>query len=277
MALVMAVSFERYGRLHYLDPGERPYATGDWVLVPTEAGPEVARCVWPPTEVADWTAPLARCPGPASADDLQRDAANRRRRAEILEVATTLIARHELAMRVVAVDYVDRSDDFDHQSVIYFEAPRRVDFRALLGDLARTLRSRIDLRQVGARDAAALVGGIGACGLDLCCTTIGLPTDPISLRMAKTQDLPANPLQIAGVCGRLLCCLAYEQPSYVEFLQLAPAVGSHVSTPQGDGVVTGHSVPTDSVLVRTAEGPIRCPRADACPRPAHKVRTPAAG
>lgn len=261
----MAVSFERYGRLHYLDPGGHDIAVGDWVLVPTEAGHEVAQCVWPPTE-ADWAGTLPVCGGPASDSDVKREQANRRRRAEIDQTARRLIELHELPMKVVAVDFLDRSRDFDQLAVIYFEAPHRVDFRALIGDLARALRARVDLRQIGARDAAALIGGVGNCGRDLCCAAMRLPTEPISLRMARAQDLPANPQQIAGACGRLMCCIAYEHPLYVDFLAAAPEVGTKVTTPHGDGVVVGHVVPADAVLVHTGEGVQRCPRAGVCPK-----------
>ena len=113
----------------------------------------------------------------------------------------------------------------------------------MVGELARSLQARIDLRQVGARDAARLVNGLGSCGRELCCATFLTNLEPVSLRMAKAQDLPANPLRISGACGRLMCCLKYEHPLYVEFARNAPAIGSKVTTDEGDGVVVGHSVP----------------------------------
>ena len=135
-------------------------------------------------------------------------------------------------MKVMGVDYLDSGTDFDELIVIYFTAPHRVDFRALVSDLARALQARIDLRQVGSRDGARLVGGLGSCGRDLCCATFLTDFEPVSLRMAKLQDLPANPLRISGACGRLMCCLKYEHPLYVEFAQSAPAIGSQVTTPE---------------------------------------------
>ncbi|GAA3630940.1 PSP1 domain-containing protein [Microlunatus ginsengisoli] len=255
MGRVMAVSFERYGRLYYLDPGEGTYAVGDRVLVPTESGPEVAECVWAPEWVDDAETgfvDLPVCAGKAGDEALARDEENRRRRAEAKLVAKKLIKRHELPMKVVGVDYVDSGEDFDELVVVYFTAPHRVDFRALVGELARTLRARIDLRQVGSRDAARLVGGLGNCGRDLCCATFLNSFEPVSLRMAKVQDLPPNPMKISGACGRLMCCLKYEHPLYVDFARQAPAVGSRVSTDEGDGVVVAHQVPADSVLVRVA-------------------------
>lgn len=263
----MAVSFERYGRLYYLDPGERDYRVGDRVLVPTESGPEVAECIWAPEWVTeDGFTDLPVCVGPAEPEHLDRDADNRRRRAQAKLVAKKLIRAADLPMKVVGVDYVDSGDTFDQLTVIYFTAPHRVDFRALVGDLARALRTRIDLRQVGSRDGARLTGGLGSCGRDLCCATFLKDFEPVSLRMAKAQDLPPNPLKISGACGRLMCCLKYEHPLYVEFAQNAPAVGAAVTTETGDGVVVGHSVPADSVLVRMNDGGAvtSCSRAGVC-------------
>jgi len=251
MTRVMAVSFQRYGRLYYLDPGGGSYRVGDRVLVPTESGPEVAECVWAPEWVDDdGLVDLPVCAGLATDDHLERDAANRRRRAEAKLAAKKLIKKHDLPMKVVGVDFLDAGDGFDHMVVVYFTAPQRVDFRVLVGELARSLRSRIDLRQIGSRDAARLIGGLGNCGRDLCCATFLKDFEPVSLRMAKVQDLPPNPLKISGACGRLMCCLKYEHPLYTEFAATAPAVGSAVTTEQGDGVVVGHSVPADAVLVR---------------------------
>jgi cell fate regulator YaaT (PSP1 superfamily) len=278
MARVMAVSFERYGRLYYLDPGERAYRVGERVLVPTESGPEVAECVWAPEWVDDdGLTDLPVCAGPAGAEHLERDAANRRRRAEAKLVAKRLIKSNELPMKVVAVDYVDAGDDFDELIVIYFTAPQRVDFRALVGELARSLRARIDLRQIGSRDAAGLIGGLGNCGRDLCCATFLANFEPVSLRMAKVQDLPPNPLKISGACGRLMCCLKYEHPLYVEFAREVPAVGQPVTTDEGEGVVVAHQVPSESVLVRMkASGAVsNCSRASVCgSRQAYESKPP---
>ena len=199
MTRVMAVSFQRYGRLYYLDPGGGSYRVGDRVLVPTESGPEVAECVWAPEWVDDdGLVDLPVCAGVATDEHLERDAANRRRRAEAKLAAKKLIKKHDLPMKVVGVDFLDAGDDFDQMVVIYFTAPQRVDFRVLVGELARSLRARIDLRQIGSRDAARLIGGLGNCGRDLCCATFLKDFEPVSLRMAKVQDLPPNPLKISG-------------------------------------------------------------------------------
>ena len=207
MARVMAVSFTTYGRLYYLDPGAVTYAIGDRVLHPTEAGPEVATVVWAPEQVdSEKLTGLPLCPGPAIEADLARDAANRRRVAEIEGVVRGLVERHQLAMKVVGVDLDDRSPEFGTLVAVYYTAPHRVDFRALLSDLARSLRSRIDLRQIGARDAARISGGLGSCGRELCCATFLTDFEPVSVRLARAQDLPANPLQVRAPALRRLRC-----------------------------------------------------------------------
>ena len=256
--MMMAVSFERYGRLYYIDPGEHEPAIGDKVLVPTDSGPEVAQCVWAPQWISEDIGGLPVCAGLASADDLDRDEANRRRRADGRLAAKRLIREHELPMKVIAVDYVDAANVF----TVYFSAPGRVDFRVLVRALAARLHARVELHQIGPRDEARLQGGIGPCGRDLCCATFLKDFEPVSLRMARDQDLPVNPMRIAGACGRLMCCLKFEHPLYQEFRAKAPKLGEQVDTPEGSGTVIGHNVPTDSVVVKlAADG-----RASACSR-----------
>ncbi|MFD8557385.1 PSP1 domain-containing protein [Streptosporangium canum] len=266
--MIMAVSFTRYGRLYYLDPGEHTPKVGDKVLVPTDAGPEVAECVWAPQWTSEEVGGLPLCAGLADEEHLARDEGNKRRRAEARSVSKRLIKRHELPMKVVGVDYLDS----DNVYTVYFSAPHRVDFRALVRDLARNLRARVELRQIGPRDEARLQGGIGPCGRDLCCATFLKDFEPVSVRMAKDQDLPVNPLRIAGACGRLMCCLKYEHPLYVNANNKMPRVGLKVDTPEGPGTVVGRNVPSDSVTVRLDEGGRRCacPSASVCsPRKQH--------
>ena len=231
MGMMMAVSFTRYGRLYYLDPGGHSPKVGDKVLVPTDAGPEVAECVWAPQWVSEDIDGLPVCAGVADEEHLGRDEGNRRRRAEARSVSKRLIKRHELPMKIVGVDYLDA----DNVYTVYFSAPQRVDFRALVRDLARNLRARVELRQIGPRDEARLQGGIGPCGRDLCCATFLKDFEPVSVRMAKDQDLPVNPLRIAGACGRLMCCLKYEHPLYQEFRGEGAACGDRGGHPRGPG------------------------------------------
>ncbi|MGZ4589381.1 MAG: PSP1 domain-containing protein [Actinomycetes bacterium] len=268
MGLVMAVSFTRYGRLYYLDPGGHQPRVGDKVLVPTDSAPEVAECVWAPQWVTEDVGGLPVCAGIADAEHLARDEANRARRTAARSAAKRLIRAQGLPMKVVGVDYLDR----DEQVVIYFSAPHRVDFRQLVRELAAELRARIDLRQLGPRDEARVQGGIGPCGRDLCCATFLKDFEPVSMRMVKDQDLPLNPLKISGACGRLMCCLKYEHPLYQEFKERAPAVGDRVDTDEGAGRVVAHSVPAESVVVRLDDGGRRCScsLASVCaPRQAH--------
>jgi cell fate regulator YaaT (PSP1 superfamily) len=227
MGMMMAVSFERYGRLYYLDPGSLTPRVGDKVLVPTDAGPEVADVIWAPQWVDDDVDGLPLCAGLATDEHLSRDEANRGRRAEARVAARRLAREHSLPMKIIGVDYVDDPNVY----TIYFSAPGRVDFRALVRDLAARLRGRVELRQIGPRDEARLQGGIGPCGRDLCCSTFLKDFEPVSVRMAKDQDLPVNPLRIAGACGRLMCCLKYEHPLYQDFRKDAPSIGSSVETP----------------------------------------------
>ena len=260
--MMMAVSFERSGHLHYLDPGPHRLSVGTKVLVPTDTGPEVAECIWAPQWIDDDIGGLPVCAGLASDADLARDESSRERRAQARVVARRLVREHDLPMKVVAVDYLHSTGDL----TIYFSAPQRVDFRALVRDLSARLRARIELRQVGPRDQARLLGGIGPCGRDLCCSTFLKDFEPVTIRMARDQDLPANPMRIAGACGRLMCCLKYEHPLYTEFRERAPRLGAVVDTPEGAGMVVGYSVPTDQVIVKVAETGSRCacPRASVC-------------
>jgi cell fate regulator YaaT (PSP1 superfamily) len=262
MGMMMAVAFQRNGRLYYLDPGPYTPAVGDRVLVPTDSGPEVAECIWAPQWVSDEIDGLPVCAGLATDEHLTRDEANRARRAEGRVVARRLIREHGLPMKVIATDYVDTGNVL----TVYFSAPHRVDFRALVRDLAARLRVRVELRQIGPRDEARLQGGIGPCGRDTCCSTFLKDFEPVSVRMAKDQQLPVNPLRIAGACGRLMCCLKYEHPLYQDFRENAPKIGASVDTPDGPGQVVGHSVPADSVVVRLSADGRRtaCSRASVC-------------
>ncbi|HZN76409.1 MAG TPA: regulatory iron-sulfur-containing complex subunit RicT [Micromonosporaceae bacterium] len=271
MGMLCAVSFNRYGRLYYFDPGDLRLSVGDRVLVAaeiegaTESAPVVAECIWAPMWVDEDTSGFPRLVGLAGDDDLQRDELIRKRKAEAKVAAKRLIRAHDLPMKVVAVDHLPAVDT-GGRTTIYFTAPHRVDFRSLVRDLGATLHCRVELRQLSARDSARVQGGIGSCGRDLCCATFLTDFEPVTIRMAKDQDLPLNPLRISGACGRLMCCLKYEHPLYQQFQATAPAIGARVSTPDGDGRVVGHSVPRDAVVVRLdADGSrCSCSRASVC-------------
>src|SRR5579875_1393416 len=248
MGMVCAVVFQRQGRLYYADPGELSLSVGDHVLYPTTEGAEVAEVMWPPQWVSEDIGGLPVLVGRASEADLENAELSRKRRAAARVAARKLLCEHGLPMKVSGVDY----DTAGRRTTIYFTAPHRVDFRALVRDLAATLNGKVELRQLSARDEARLTGGIGSCGRELCCSTFLVDFEPVSVRMAKDQDLPLNPLRISGACGRLMCCLKYEHPMYQDFADQAPEVGSQVDTEDGPGTVVGHNVPGEKVVVRMA-------------------------
>ncbi len=273
MPMMCAVSFERYGRLYYFDAGELSPRVGDKVLVPTDEGPEVAECVWAPEWVGE-PVTLSALVGFATEVDVARDERHRALRAEARKVVKRLVREHSLPMKLVGIDYLpsapaspkNPADRGGPRYTVYFGAPERVDFRALVRDLARALSARVELRQVGARDEARVQGGIGPCGRDLCCATFLKDFEPVSIRMAKDQDLPLNPLKISGACGRLMCCLKYEHPLYQEFKADLPAIGASVETDEGEGRLVGYNVPAGNVVVRlSASGERRsCSKASVC-------------
>src|SRR3984957_13194525 len=262
MGMMMAVSFERYGRLYYLDPGGHQPKIGDKVLVTTDGGPEVAECVWAPQWMSEDVDGLPVCAGLAAAEDLDRNEEGRRRGAGGRVAARRLIREHDLPMKVIAVDYVADANVF----TLYFSAPHRVDFRGLVRDLAARMRARVELQRIGPPAEARLQGGTGPGGRDLGCATFLKDFEPVSVRMAKDQDLPVNPLRIAGACGRLMCCLKYEHPLYQDFHDKAPKVGERVESPEGPGTVIGHNVPSDTVVMKLAADGSRkvCSRASVC-------------
>jgi cell fate regulator YaaT (PSP1 superfamily) len=246
VGLICAVVFQRQGRLYYADPGSLTPRVGEHVLYPTDEGPEVAEVMWAPQWVGDDIGGLPVLVGMAGESDLETAQVSRRKRAAARVAAKRLIREHGLPMKLSGIDYVVATN----HTTVYFTAPHRVDFRALVRDLAATMNGKVDLRQLSARDEARLTGGIGSCGRELCCSTFLVDFEPVSIRMAKDQDLPLNPLRISGACGRLMCCLKYEHPLYQDFAEEAPAIGSSVETPDGDGTVVGHDVPGQKVVVR---------------------------
>ncbi|OHV32986.1 MULTISPECIES: PSP1 domain-containing protein [Pseudofrankia] len=274
MSMMCAVAFSPRGKLYYADPGQLTPRVGDRVLVPTDDGPEVATCMWAPQWVTEDIGHLPVLVGFADDDDVERDQASRRRRAQARVAAKRLVREHGLPMKIVGVDHVGAADTF----TIYFTADGRVDFRSLVRELNRTLDTRVLLRQLSARDSAKLQGGIGSCGRELCCSTFLTDFEPVSIRMAKDQNLALNPLKISGACGRLMCCLRYEHPLYEEFAAAVPAVGARARTPDGPGRVISHDVPRQQVVVALDAGGRRaCDRADVCAsRKAHESVYPAA-
>ncbi len=273
MGMLCAVTLVDRGQLHYAAPGALTLAVGDKVLLPTDHGPVVGTVVWAAEYVSEDTDGFPTVLGMADDDDIARQEELRKAKAHAVIATRKLAREHRLPMKVLAADPQQDTG----RTVIYYSSPDTVDFRSLLRDLSATLDTRVELRQLGARDAVRAVGAIGSCGRETCCSTFLKDYEPITLSMAKDQDLPVNPLRISGVCGRLMCCLKYEHPLYQQFKKEAPAIGEQVDSPSGRGRVVSHSVPTDSVVIRlNGDGSHQvCPRASVCSaRKAYDSRHP---
>ncbi len=262
MGMLCAVTFSANGQLHYANPGELRPEVGDMVLLPTDHGPVAARVVWAAEYSPEETDAFPVLLGMAGDSDLAATEALRKTKARTTIASRKLIREHQLPMKVLAVDPQPDAG----KTVIFYSSPETVDFRSLLRDLSATLGTRIELRQLAARDAVRVTGAIGSCGRDTCCSTFLKDYEPITLAMARDQELPANPMRISGACGRLMCCLKYEHPLYQDFKATTPAIGEEVDSPAGPGRVVAHSVPGESVVIKLAADGSRqvCPKASVC-------------
>ena len=259
---VVGVRFRRAGKIYYFDPGEAQPKPGDTVIVETVRGVEAADVVVgsrlvPETSISQPLRPVLRR---ASAQDLEHLEENREKEKEALRTCGAKVAEHKLEMRLVGADYT-----FDRGKLIfYFTSEGRVDFRQLVRDLSATFRTRIELRQIGVRDQAKMLGGLGSCGRQLCCCTFLAEFQPVSIKMAKKQDLSLNPAKISGLCGRLMCCLRYESEQYAEAKAALAAAesqsGEGPSVPVESGAPAPKPVPTgdpgvgESVSLSEADG-----------------------
>lgn len=251
---IVGIRFRPAGRIYYFDPQGQAFSTGQYVIVETVRGIEAGRVVIAPKKMLqrDLSDPLKPVLRLASEDELRMMLSFKNKEKDALAQCEHHVKKHKLPMKLVEAEYT-----FDGSRLtFYFVAEERVDFRALVRDLAATFRTRIELRQIGARDQAKLQGGVGICGKTLCCSSWITDFGVVSIKMAKEQDLPLNPAKISGVCGRLLCCLAYENETYVQAKQTMPPVGSIMDTPSGTGKVVSINVPRSSVEVMLESGAI---------------------
>ena len=235
MIKVVGVRFKKAGKIYYFDPDEIEVQNNDFVIVETARGIEFGHVVVGPKEVteAEIVTPLKKVLRIALDEDFETHRENKKKAKEALEICEKKVVDHNLEMKLVDVEYT-----FDNNKVIfYFTADGRVDFRELVKDLASIFRTRIELRQIGVRDEAKMIGGVGPCGQVTCCTRFLGEFAPVSIKMAKEQSLSLNPTKISGLCGRLMCCLKYEQDTYEELLGKMPNVGDVVATPQGRGII----------------------------------------
>lgn len=246
---VISVKFKESGRSYYFDPGSLTVATGDFVIVETARGVECGEVVRGPHELPNTGFAREIKPVQRLADgmDIRRMRQNRADERKAFGICEQRIAAHKLQMKLIDAEYtLDRS-----KLVFYFTADNRVDFRELVKDLASQFHTRIELRQIGVRDESKMLGGLGVCGQPFCCSRFLKNFQPVSIKMAKEQGLSLNPSKISGSCGRLMCCLAYEQKSYEYLNSITPQVGSIVRTPDGEGTVIEVNVVAGTLKVRS--------------------------
>ena len=248
MTKVIGVRFKANGKSYYFSPGELELQQGDHVIVETARGTGCGEVAKGPHDVPDSSIvkPLKTVTRMADAVDVRRMQQNRADEKRAFSVCEERIAKHKLDMKLVDVEYtLDRN-----KILFYFTADGRIDFRDLVKDLAGVFRTRIELRQIGVRDESKMLGGLGICGQPFCCSRFLRDFQPVSIKMAKEQGLSLNPAKISGSCGRLMCCLAYEQPAYEYLNRITPGVGSIVKTPEGVGAVVETNVISGTLRVR---------------------------
>lgn len=248
MATVIGVRFKKPGKVYYFDPNALSIQVGESVVVETIRGVELGECTMVATEIADdeVVSPLRKVVRVATEDDIRQMEKNKENEQTAYAICLDKIASHKIEMKLVNVEYA-----FDNSKIIfYFTANGRVDFRSLVKDLASVFKTRIELRQIGVRDEAKMLGGLGPCGRSICCGSFLGDFQPVSIKMAKEQNLSLNPTKISGLCGRLMCCLKYEQDHYEETRKMLPRVGKQIMTPDGQGYVVDVNVLRQTAKVR---------------------------
>ncbi|MCL5057851.1 MAG: stage 0 sporulation family protein [Actinobacteria bacterium] len=248
---VVGVRFKKAGKVYYFDPGDMELGVDDDVIVETARGIEYGEVVTGTADVPEEevVAPLKKVLRKATDEDRRQLRENRDKETRAYHIGLEKITTHGLPMKLVGVEQT-----FDGNKIIfYFTAEGRIDFRDLVKDLAAVFRTRIELRQIGVRDEAKMMGGLGCCGRELCCSTWLADFASVSIRMAKDQNLSLNPTKISGICGRLMCCLKYENDTYELAREEFPEVGSRVVTPQGEGKVIGINIFKKTISVELKE------------------------
>jgi len=252
MINVIGVRFKQAGKIYYFSPAEFPIKKGNYVIVETARGVEFGECVIGIKEIKEEeiVSPLKSVIRIADEKDINKHRENKDKEEDALDICLEKIKEHKIDMKLIDVEYT-----FDnHKVIFYFTADGRVDFRELVKDLATIFKTRIELRQIGVRDEAKMIGGLGPCGRSMCCSTFLGDFASVSIKMAKEQNLSLNPTKISGICGRLMCCLNYEQSTYEDIRKRLPKVGSIVKTEEGNGEVIGNSIVKEIVKVRVKRG-----------------------
>ena len=250
---VVDIQFRPGQKIYYFDPDGKTFQTGDHVIIDTARGAEYGTCAGGNHRIAqkDVVAPLRKVLRKATAQDERVAADNRTKEKKAYDICTEKIAEHGLDMQLVSAEVA-----FDGSKILfYFTADERVDFRELVKNLASVFHTRIELRQIGVRDKAKMVGGLGICGRPFCCASFLDDFQPVSIKMAKTQNLSLNPTKISGTCGRLMCCLKYEQDAYEDLIRTSPRLDSFVDTPEGRGTVVEIDLLRQRVKVRMEDSP----------------------
>lgn len=257
MAEVISVRFKEVGKNYHFDPKGKQFKKGDKVIVETARGIECGEVTImnrdiPEEEIPSALKPVLRL---ATEEDLRTVAENKEKEKEAFDICLKKIETHKLEMKLVDVEYT-----FDRNKILfYFTADGRVDFRELVKDLASVFRTRIELRQIGVRDESKKVGGLGICGRPFCCNTFLGDFQPVSIKMAKEQSLSLSPVKISGTCGRLMCCLKYEQEAYEHLLRVTPKNGAIVDTEEGRGTVVDFNLLTGMLKVSLDKKPDAAP------------------
>ncbi len=257
MAEVVGVRFKEVGKVYYFDPDGKLYKKGDRVIVETARGVECGEIAMENRDVSDSeiVKPLKRIIRAANESDLRTVQENKEKEQKAFAIGEEKIRAHNLEMKLVDVEYT-----FDGSKILfYFTADGRVDFRELVKDLAGVFRTRIELRQIGVRDESKMVGGFGICGRPFCCNSFLGDFQPVSIKMAKEQGLSLNPVKISGTCGRLMCCLKYEQEAYEHLLRHTPKIGAIVETREGRGTVVDNNLLTGMLKIRLDRRPDAAP------------------
>ena len=252
MIKVVGVRFKKAGKIYYFDPADMDIQKDTYVVVETARGIEFGECVIGIKEISedDIVAPLKSVLRIATEEDINKHFKNKDKEKDAFDICLKKIQEHGLTMKLIDVEYT-----FDNNKVIfYFTADGRVDFRELVKDLATIFKTRIELRQIGVRDEAKMLGGLGPCGRPMCCSTFLGDFASVSIKMAKEQNLSLNPTKISGICGRLMCCLNYEQSTYEDIRKRMPKVGSIVKTNEGTGEVFSNNIVKESVKVKLRKG-----------------------
>lgn len=257
MEEIVGVRFKNVGKVYYFKPGNIEVKIGDKVIVETVKGLECGTVALGKKEVKNTqiTQPLKNIIRIANENDIKKLAENKKKEKEAFNKCLKKIEKHKLDMKLIDVEYT-----FDNNKILfYFTAEGRVDFRELVKDLASVFKTRIELRQIGIRDEAKMMGGLGICGRSFCCKTFLEEFQPVSIKMAKDQGLSLNPTKISGTCGRLMCCLKYEQDAYNEILKRTPKIGTIVDTPGGKGTVIEQNLLTGKLIVSLDKNPEAAP------------------